>query len=139
MSQQDLKAQHGEYYLMLDEWRRLVVELEGYKARELELRKKLFAGAFPAPIEGTQRVTLTDGTVLKGVFKLNRKLDMDVLNGLNLPQRTKDVVVRMKPELDMKMYRTLSDEDRTIFDDCLTITPGTPSLEIEDPETKKKK
>lgn len=129
----------SDYYKMLADWKAAVEELDAVKERELTLRKQLFAGAFPAPAEGTQRVTLTDGTILKGVFKLNRKIDVEVLKNLELSQRVKDMVVRYKPELDTKMYRTMSTEDREIFDECLTITPGTPALEIEDPTAKKKK
>lgn len=129
----------SDYYKMLADWKATAQALQELKEKELTLRKQLFAGAFPSPTEGTQRVTLTDGTILKGEFKLNRKVDMAVLQGLELPQRIKDIVIRMKPELDTKMYRTLKAEDREIFDECLTITPGTPSLEIEDPTAKKKK
>lgn len=129
----------SDYYKMLTDWKVTVQTLQELKEKELTLRKQLFAGAFPAPAEGTQRVTLTDGTILKGVFKLNRKIDVEVLKNLELSQRVKDLVVRYKPELDAKMYRTMSTEDREIFDECLTITPGTPSLEIEDTATKKKK
>lgn len=129
----------SDYYKMLADWKKTCDELKDLKDKELTLRKQLFAGAFPAPTEGTQRVTLTDGTILKGEFKLNRKVDMEVLKTLELPQRVKDIVIRLKPELDTKMYRTLKDEDREIFDECLTITPGTPALEIEIPTAKKKK
>lgn len=130
---------HEEWFKKLHHWQRLCGTLKDVKDEEAALRKELFAGAFPAPKEGTQRVTLTDGTVLKGEFKLNRKIDVEVLKGLDLPQRLKDMVVRYKPELDTKQYRSLTQEDLEIFDECLTITPGMPSLAIEDPSEKKKK
>ena len=133
------QAAHEEWFRKLRYWQRLCSTLKDVKEEEAALRKELFAGAFPAPKEGTQRVTLTDGTVLKGEFKLNRKIDIEILKGLDLPQRLKDLVVRYKPELDTKQYRSLKPEDLEIFDECLTITPGMPALEIEDPAEKKKK
>lgn len=125
------------YYKLLAEWREAVEKLDELKNLELDLRKKLFAGAFPAPSEGTQRVTLLDGTVLKGSLRLNRRIDPEALQEVNLPEEIKSRVVRMKPELDIKMYRTLCDEDRAKFDACLTIKPGTPTLEIETEKVKK--
>lgn len=125
------------YYALLDEWRETVERLDELKSRELDLRKKLFAGAFPAPVEGTQRITLTDGTILKGNMRLNRKIDPEALQKVDIPEEIKARVVKMKPELDLKNYRTMRDEDREEFDKCLTITPGTPSLEIETKKVKK--
>lgn len=125
------------YYAMLEQWKETAEEIERLKSLELDLRKKLFAGAFPQPEEGIQRVTLTDGTILKGTFRLNRKINAKKLADVELPEAIKNRVIRQKPELDLKMYRTLTEADRQEFDRCLTITPGTPALEIEEKREKK--
>lgn len=126
-----------DYTKMFNEWQDAVKTLSDAKMREMELRKILFNAAFPNPEEGVQRVDLMDGGKLKGTYKLNRKIDVDALD--KIPDRLKQYCIKYKPELDIKEYRKLSREDTIVFDTCLTVTPGAPSLEVERPGEKKKK
>ena len=59
----------------MEEWYTLTEQLVTLKEREMELRKKIFAANFPNPKEGTNTVPLTGGWVLKGQFKIDRKVD----------------------------------------------------------------
>lgn len=49
-----------------------------------------------------------------------------------------DTLVNWKPSLSVSAYRELTKEQRQMFDECLSIKPGTPSLEIVLPARAKK-
>lgn len=128
-----------DYYGALARWQELKQAIEVMSEEERMLREGLFNGTFPEPEEGTNEYTLPDGRIVKGVYKLNRKLNEDVLPDvvaeLGWTPKSKKLPIRTKQELDLKKYRTLDDEQRAIFDQALTITPGLPSLEVVLPET----
>lgn len=119
-------------------WYKLQDELSKIKAAELELRKKIFAGKFINPTEGTNTVPLSDGWVLKGQYKIDRKVDEALLVTLEpiLKQNKIPVkeLINYKPELALRNYRDLSDEQQAIFDQVLVIKVGTPSMEIVKPK-----
>jgi hypothetical protein len=46
-------------------------------------------------------------------------------------------LVKWKPELVLKNYRELTDEQKLIFNDCLVIKDGSPALEIVLPAKNK--
>lgn len=124
----------------LTKWYGLVKELEIAKDLELTLRKKIFAGLFKNPQEGVNKVDLTDGYVLKADHKINRKVHEDLLLSMSRQMRdiglNPDVLVNWKPELKISEYRKLTESEHAIFDQVLTITPGTPQLEIVLPKRK---
>ena len=102
------------------------------------------AGLFPEPTEGTNTVPLNDGTgaVAKMTHVINRKVDEDQYDELekslqtdnNLPRLDLAKLVRWKPEVSIKEYRTLTDEERHLFDQALVIKPGMPGLDIMIPK-----
>jgi hypothetical protein len=119
-------------------WFEVKAQLDRVKAQELELRNRIAKSHFPAPVEGTNTANLTDGWVLKMKYPLNRKLDEPQFLAMRealIEQgvRTDELVV-YKPDLSVSAYRTLTAEQMHFFDQCLTITPGTPSLEIVKPK-----
>lgn len=120
------------YYKMLDEWITVKTDLERLKKREADLRKKLFDGAFPAPIEGVNTVELSDGSIVKGTYKINRTIDEASLQAVkeNLPAEKSARLVTFKPQLSLTEYRKLTDEERKIFDAALIVRPGSVSLEV---------
>lgn len=122
----------SEYYRMLDEWIAVKTDLERLKKREADLRKKLFDGAFPAPIEGVNTVELSDGSIVKGTYKINRTVDEAALQAVkeNLPAEKSARLVIFKPQLSLTEYRKLTDEERKIFDAALIVRPGSVSLEV---------
>ena len=124
----------------LFDWYEVQRQLATLKDREMSLRKKIFKGKFPTPKEGTNQVDLDAGYVLKGVYVINRGVDEAALTtltpvfaeaGIKVP----DLISR-KPELVIKPYRALTDDQRKMFDQCLVIKEGTPSLEITMPKRK---
>lgn len=118
----------------LSEWYRLKQEVSRLQASERLLRAKIFGGLFPEPTEGTNSFALADGYVLKATHKIDRTIDEAALSvnkeryaamGISIEK-----LVRLKPELTMRAYRALTDEQRNAFDESLTIKPGSPSLDI---------
>ena len=126
----------------LAEWYRLQEELKKVKASEMLLRQKIFAAYFPSPAEGTNSAPLADGWVLKGKHTINREIDPGALGALKdklLEAGIKaDALVQYKPLLVLKEYRTLTEEQHQLFDQCLIVKPGSPALEIVLPAKAKK-
>lgn len=135
----------------LSQWYQLQEQLKKLKAAELLLRMKIFKGMIKDPKEGTNTVPLAEGWLLKGMHVINRDVDQAALavntavdpathmsrlsaNGIHVEQ-----LIRWKPELITKTYRTLTPEQQQIFDECLIIKEGSPQLEIMLPASEKKK
>lgn len=126
---------------LLLEWHDLQTRLRELKDRELSLRKTIFQMQFQQ-VEGTQRVDLGAGYTLIGVLSCNRLLDTDAVEELrdhalnpDIADRFRalplDSLIRLKPTLNLTGYRALTAEERNLFDRCLTMAYGTPSLTIE--------
>lgn len=126
----------------LAEWYRLQAELKRVKTSEMLLRVKIFKGFFPEPREGTNNFTLPDGHVLKGGHVINREVDPGSYQALQPQFQQANILfnelVKWEPKLKVAPYRTLTEEQRNLFDQCLIIKPGSPSLEIAPPSTRKK-
>jgi hypothetical protein len=110
-------------------------------AKEMALRKELFAMAFPSPKEGTNNLDLPNGWKAKGTYKLERKIDESALPAIMDALRKVDVVaeslVRINHDLDTAAYKALSDANQAIFNQCLTIKPASPSFELITPKEPK--
>lgn len=108
--------------------------LKTAQEREMEIRKTLTASLFPDAKEGTQRVE-QDGYVFKMVQPLTRKLDEAALDAImpQMPEQFRQigVLVKYTPGLVKAGYDALTEQDRKVFDQALTITPGAPQLTIE--------
>lgn len=134
-------------------WYKLKDELAKLKASESLMRSKLFKGYFPTPKEGTNTLDLdplliaaglpSGGHVLKATYPIERKIDDAAVTTLapvlaaNLI--SVDKLIRRKPELDVKEYRTLTAEQTQLFDQCLIVKPGSAQLEIVLPAAAKAK
>jgi len=121
------QADLATWYAMQDELKRL-------KTAEMLLRQKIFKAYFTAPKEGTNTAPLDNGWVIKGTYKIDRKIDIALLlafspslreNGIN-----PDALVKYEPALVTKAYRELTAEQEKLFDQVLIVKPGAPSLEI---------
>lgn len=133
-------------------WWETQQQLSKLKATEALLRNKIFKHWFPAPVEGTNSLPLPDGFVAKGVYKINRDVDeaalklytsSQVVEGVpagpsvfEAHQISVDALIRYKPELNIRAYRALTDEQRKIFDQALTIKVGMPDLKISPPSSR---
>lgn len=123
-------------------WDKAAKELVAAKNTEMLLRTRVFKGKFPTPVEGTNSVPLLNDYVLKAKYELNRSVDIEAVKTLAEELKTAGVdvteVIRYKPELSVTAYKALNKDQKEVFDQCLTIKPGTPSLEIVLPKKKGK-
>lgn len=128
---------------VLSTWYKMAQELKKLKTKEILLRKEIFYNAFPKPHEGTNNYDLDDGYVLKGRYSLERSIDEGAFNALKEKLREEkinpDVLVQYKPSLVKKEYNKLTEEQKQLFDQCLIVKPGSPSLEIVLPAKAKAK
>lgn len=108
--------------------------------QESTLRHKLYKFFFPNATESTQKAALGHDYFLKGKQDLNRSIDPGILQangqkmvdaGINL-----GVLVKWKPELSLTAYRQLTDEQRKLFDECMTIKEGSITLDYVEPKEK---
>lgn len=118
------------------EWYALQGRIKVDTAREKILRARLFKGLFPAPHEGTNTTPIGEfGWVVKGDYKLNRKIDEGALNANIKRLREEfaipvDTLIKYKPELSVSAYRKLTEEQVKQFDNVLIVSEGLPGLEI---------
>ena len=118
----------------INHWFTIDAELAKLKSEEAILRNKIFKYFFRNPVEGTNKVPLDKGWVLKATLPINRKVQIELLTAMDLELRAAgipmdDLVVR-KPELSVTSYRKLTDEQVKLFDRILEIKPGSPQMEI---------
>lgn len=124
------------------DWYTASEELAALKNREMLLRRKVFEGKFPEPVEGTNSEPLQDGWVLKCKYGYNRTPDMEAFSTLADELRAAGVVletlIKYKPELAITAYRELTKEQQQLVDQCLIVKPSSPSLEIVMPKRASK-
>jgi hypothetical protein len=124
-------------------WQEAVKQLEAIKARELELRKAVFALVFPDATEGTNSHQLGQGWQLKAQVNYNYNLDKDagkveavqvqLADKLHLATEA-ERIFDWKPKLSVREYRLLPPDAKRLVDSVLTISPGTPQLELCPPK-----
>jgi hypothetical protein len=77
------------------------------------------------------------------VHTINRAVQVELLAELakvqampdsNQPKLELEKLVKWKPEVSIKEYRLLTDEQRLLFDQVLVIKPGMPGLDIVIPK-----
>lgn len=133
-------------------WQQADQELKALKAREMDLRKKVMASAFPQATVGTNTFDLGQGYELKGVRKLNYSLtngDNQTADALDAIEKLgnegafiADRLVKWKPELSITEYKALDAANPThvkikgLIDAVLTITDGSPELNVKEPKNK---
>lgn len=126
----------------LEDWFKLQDQLKKIKASEMLLRTKIYKGLFISPKEGTNSLPLAEGWVLKAKRTINREVDLAALNVNSLVDPATQMsrlsangihpesLIKWKPELVTAAYRALTAEQMEIFNECLVIKDGSPSLEI---------
>lgn len=121
--------------VIVRQWRESKAVLTEAKKLEVDLRNQIFQQLFPAPMEGTNTYTLPDGAKVKGTYKYYRKVDeaaiADVMN--QLPEEVRPLLIRFKPEVNVKVYKSLPEQQRMLFEEALIIKPGTPGLDYIPP------
>jgi hypothetical protein len=148
-------AMNEDQLLLL--WNDMKKAIEDAKTAELELRKYIVKREFPKPQEGMNTKELGAGYQLKAAIKYNYNLAdneivekcLDHISALgNEGPFIADRLVSWKPSFLLTEYRELCErkdkgDERAIkilniVNDMLTITEGTPTLEIKEPKVKKK-
>lgn len=113
--------------------------LEKAKARELELRGMIAAQLFPAPTEGVNRIITEDGYEIVLDHTINRKIDEQALDSVmaelpdDSPYRQVGVLIAYKPQLVLKSYRTMPEEQLKIVQQAIMETDGSPKLIVNRP------
>lgn len=118
---------------------------------EREKRAALYKGLFPNNVDTTETLELADGWQFKAKGALNYKLefstkengDAKLNTALDEIEKTgnegsfiAERLVKWKPELSVSEYKALSADSpiKKIIDRVLTITPGSPELELVPPK-----
>lgn len=116
----------------LKHWKQLCSKLKIMKEEEMELRKKIAAFYFQDPKIGTN-THKQDGVVIKFKKSLNISVDAAVLPAVlkELPDDYEQHLVKYKPELMLKNYKTLPADSKAIFDECLIVKDASPSITVE--------
>lgn len=147
----------------LHEWWIAQRRLAEVKEDENRLRKKLFKHFFPMPREGTNIVEMPDGTRIKASHKIDRKPDVAQIEalkkftvgemrtwltslGIDVSAHADEVptvvalgirldnLFEYKPDLVTSEYRTLTAEQRAVFEMSLVIKDGSPQVELIPPK-----
>lgn len=116
------------------------------KAKEAEslARQEVIALFDAAPdASGTKNIDLGSGYTLKAVFKLNHKINGDVVKMLEKIEKSGDEgkfiaerLVKFEPKLALTEYKNLPDKLRKIADEFIVTTPALPSVELVEPKSK---
>lgn len=134
--------------MVIGEWNDAVAALAKAKELESKLRTELVTRKFPSHKDsGTENAELANGWKLKAVFKQNYNLqnkDDAVDKALSKIEKTSEAgafiaarLVKWKPELSVTEYKALEPKLKKIIDEVLTISDGTPALELVAPKTAK--
>lgn len=122
----------------IERWWVVAEEMAKLKEEEMKLRKKIFGTYFPTPKEGVNTLPMTNSFVMKGTYKIERKIVEEAYKTL-LPDFQKaglplEDLVKMRPDLSVGVYKKLDAKQQKLFDKALEIKPGAPTLEIVKPK-----
>lgn len=132
MTQEELFAKIGR-------WNDLVSQLSSIKDQEMKLRKEIFDACFPDPVEGTNKIDMPEGWVLKGTYKLTRSLDEAALPAVVAELRkhkvNTDSLISYKPSLSVSAYKKLDAKWQKVLEQAMETKPGAPSIELVPPKS----
>jgi len=115
-------------------WYQTSEALKELKKEELRLRKLVVEEHFEELQEGTNRCDIPGDSQLVATLPYSYSLDADEIDAALelIPKTKRDKIIVWKPQLDKRVYNSLSKKARTEFTaQCVTVKPGTPSLRIE--------
>ncbi len=125
-----------------NQWVELKAQLPKVRDDEMELRKKIAATHYPGTPVGTNTHLFPEDDPRYGkrlVVKYSESYKVDVASAQLIVPRLAEVGITnindyldWKPELKKTEYKKLTPEQKAIFDECLTITIGSPTVEFED-------
>lgn len=113
-------------------------QLDPLVAQERAIRKQL-VDAFEQKHEGSKNeIGLANGYTLKMTYKLKREIDEPALK--NLYQELEEakvpveMLIKQKPQLELKIYRALTEEQKQVVDKALIIKEDSHTVEIIPPK-----
>lgn len=121
-------------------WHELQELLKMVKKAEMEMRKEMGLAFFNEDdlTEGVNTAEIGQGWKLKNKHTLKRDIDEGSLAAVlkKMPKGSEDKLIKYKPSLVLKEYRRLSDKELKIFDEAITMKPGSLALELCPPKEK---
>lgn len=113
--------------------------LAEWKAKEMELRTKVAEAFFPGGVKkGVNAYEIDDGFVLKITGSENIKVDEakipEIMKKVKTEFKLTPEIWKTKVELKVGNYNALPAEVKEVINDCLTISAGSPSIEIVKPK-----
>jgi len=119
---------------LLNEWHTAAAELSTLKIREEQLRRAIFAEAFEQPVPGPgNKVKIGHGMALVAKLPINYRIDQPALEAMRNENTIPliEAVIAYKPSVREGAFKDLSKDERLLFADVITESPGLPSLEIK--------
>lgn len=127
-------------------WYQLEERAAFFKDWEMQFRKECFKRAFPAPKSGVNTFALGDGYVLKGVPKVNIRIDKELFPTVRAELAAQnfalDDFLKIKYELNEANYKAACENPDTkdtvapIVRKMITTSEGAPTLEIALPKKR---
>lgn len=113
-------------------------QLDPLVAQERAIRKQI-VDSFEQKQEGSKNeIGLANGYTLKMNYKLKREIDEPALKNLykeleeaNVPV---EMLIKQKPQLELKIYRALTEQQKEVVDKALIIKEDSHSVEIIAPK-----
>jgi hypothetical protein len=123
----------------LGSWFEAKSQLNFFKERESQLRDELVKELFNVDKDsGSESIEIGNDYKLKATKKLDYKLNnkegqVEAVIAILDPELSKKLV-HWEPDLSVIAYKNLDAQTQKLFDGCLTIKPGKPSLEVVPPK-----
>lgn len=131
----DLLDPNGEELSeLLTQWDEAKREAASWTAKEVALRKQIFDGLFPAPVPGQgNKVRLPFKMALIGDYRLNYRVDEAGMMATRplIDPAVFDSVIGFRPSVRDAKFRELDSEVQRPFTGFITVTAGTPGLELK--------
>lgn len=163
---EELAEEKAQAFADLASWYQKSAALKALREEEMELRNKVTQYFFPNGLkEGVNDCEMPEGWKLKVTGVINRKVNVESIPAItqelaeaqkHLPEEEQVDIsefIKYKPELSITPYKKLIESVKitsgesqehfkkllTIFDQVLTITDGSPQVELTEPKKPKAK
>ena len=115
----------------LEEYTHTKSQLDKFKAKEMKLRLELASHYLHGKKVGTHNFN-DEFAKVKAVKKVTTSLDADQLSALfdDFTNEERECIT-FKPQLIMKEYKLLSEDERDLLDMCIVVKPATPAFSVK--------
>lgn len=119
---------------LLGQWHEAKEQAGSWDAKEKALRLRIFGGLFPNPIPGARnRVRLPFNMALIGDYRLNYKVDEAGMTASRsiIDPAVFESVISFRPSVRDVAFRELDADTQRPFTVFITVSPGTPGIELK--------